>query len=43
MAASGQDSLTAICSTMLATFSNASIAPSRDSTMSLSLMTSRAL
>ena len=32
----GQDSLTAICSTMLATFSNASIAPSSDSSTSLS-------
>ena len=39
----GQDSLTAICSTMLATFSKASIAPSRDSTMSLSLSTSMRL
>ena len=38
-----QDSLTAICSTVLATVSKASIAPSRDSTMSLSLSTSIAL
>ncbi len=37
-----QDSLTAICSTMLATDSNASMASSRESTMSLSLSTSRA-
>ena len=37
-----QDSLTAICSTMLATFSNASMAASSESTTSLSFITSSA-
>ena len=40
---SDQLSLTVICSTMLATFSKASMAPSRDSVMSLSLRISMAL
>jgi hypothetical protein len=38
-----QDSLTAICSMMLATFSKASIADSSEVTTSLSLRTSMAL